>query len=64
MGLGTEGHYSTEGTFLFYKKVNFKENQRGVFIAHSFEFWGGRIRTYGWRYQKPLPYHLATPQFH
>ncbi len=24
--------------------------------------WGGRIRTYGTRYQKPLPYHLATPQ--
>ena len=25
-------------------------------------FWGGRIRTSEWRYQKPLPYHLATPQ--
>ena len=24
--------------------------------------WGGRIRTYGTRYQKALPYHLATPQ--
>lgn len=24
--------------------------------------WGGRIRTHEWRYQKPLPYHLATPQ--
>lgn len=24
--------------------------------------WGGRIRTCAWRYQKPLPYHLATPQ--
>ena len=24
--------------------------------------WGGRIRTYDTRYQKPLPYHLATPQ--
>lgn len=24
--------------------------------------WGGRIRTYGARYQKPVPYHLATPQ--
>ena len=23
--------------------------------------WGGRIRTYGARYQKPVPYHLATP---
>lgn len=24
--------------------------------------WGGRIRTSGCRYQKPMPYHLATPQ--
>ena len=23
--------------------------------------WGGRIRTYDTRYQKPMPYHLATP---
>ena len=23
--------------------------------------WGGRIRTYGTRYQKALPYRLATP---
>ncbi len=23
--------------------------------------WGGWIRTNEWRYQKPLPYHLATP---
>jgi hypothetical protein len=24
--------------------------------------WGGRVRTCEWRHQKPLPYHLATPQ--
>jgi hypothetical protein len=24
--------------------------------------WGGRIRTSEWRLQRPLPYHLATPQ--
>src|SRR5262249_11049779 len=24
--------------------------------------WGARIRTWEWRYQKPLPYPLATPQ--
>ena len=29
---------------------------------HRHSGWGGRIRTYGTRYQKPLPYHLATPQ--
>ena len=26
--------------------------------------WGGRIRTFEWRIQSPLPYHLATPQGH
>src|SRR5215510_6790521 len=25
--------------------------------------WGARIRTWEWRNQNPLPYHLATPQF-
>ncbi len=24
--------------------------------------WGGRIRTFEWGLQRPLPYHLATPQ--
>src|SRR5690606_31986716 len=24
--------------------------------------WGARIRTWECRYQKPMPYHLATPQ--
>src|SRR5262245_28368704 len=24
--------------------------------------WGARIRTWVWRNQNPLPYHLATPQ--
>ena len=32
--------------------------------SHSFDIliWGGRIRTYEWRDQSPMPYHLATPQ--
>ncbi len=30
--------------------------------SHGKLGWGGRIRTYDTRYQKPLPYHLATPQ--
>src|SRR5438552_18621729 len=25
--------------------------------------WGGRIRTYECRIQRPVPYHLATPQY-
>lgn len=26
--------------------------------------WDGRIRTFEYRDQNPLPYHLATPHFH
>src|SRR4051794_28214544 len=26
--------------------------------------WGARIRTWEWRNQNPLPYHLATPHRH
>ena len=29
--------------------------------AKSETGWGARIRTWEWRYQKPLPYRLATP---
>src|SRR5262245_34200924 len=25
--------------------------------------WGGRIRTFEYRFQRPVPYHLATPQY-
>src|SRR5207249_10283171 len=25
-------------------------------------YWGGRIRTFEYRFQRPVPYHLATPQ--
>src|SRR6056297_1448176 len=39
-----------------------KSLQRKTTRALRVSGWGGRIRTYGTRYQKPLPYHLATPQ--
>src|SRR6266516_3221592 len=26
------------------------------------KYWGGRIRTSEYRFQRPVPYHLATPQ--
>src|SRR5262249_13320754 len=35
------------------------------FITHSRSSksdWGGRIRTFEYRFQRPVPYHLATPQ--
>src|SRR5260370_40723955 len=34
-----------------------------VAAANRENGWGGRIRTYVWRIQSPLPYHLATPQW-
>ncbi len=37
--------------------------QEGFIAARQQRFgWGARIRTWGWRYQKPLPYRLAKPQ--
>src|SRR5688572_18608661 len=30
-------------------------------ITHHY-YWGGRTRTYECRFQRPVPYHLATPQ--
>ena len=30
-------------------------------MAYLENGWGGRIRTYACRYQKPVPYRLATP---
>ncbi len=38
------------------KENRSEENLKAVCLG-----WGGRIRTYGTRYQKPMPYHLATP---
>ena len=34
------------------------------FVGHLKTGWGGRIRTYECRIQRPVPYHLATPQHH
>ena len=46
--IGTRGHSAPVGR---------KRNQRLRRYG-----WGARIRTWEWRYQKPLPYLLATPQ--
>ena len=32
------------------------------FVETGLTGWGARIRTWEWRNQNPLPYHLATPQ--
>src|SRR5436305_12257919 len=38
------------------------KDSRGSTACKSEIGWGGRIRTCECRYQKPVPYHLATPQ--
>ncbi len=47
--------------FLHYVIINFKFYQNKLIII-NYKSWGGRIRTYEWWNQNPLPYHLATPQ--
>jgi hypothetical protein len=36
-------------------------SKKKQFMTALEKTWGGRIRTYEWRCQKPLPCHLATP---
>ena len=36
--------------------------RRAVRLVVHLTYWGNWIRTSASRYQKPLPYHLATPQ--
>ena len=51
-------------TQLALKRLNCLENEgegREVSLTKGMVGWGGRIRTCECRYQKPVPYHLATP---
>jgi ABC-type uncharacterized transport system substrate-binding protein len=41
--------------------LEIREAKSGENVAQS-NGWGARIRTWEWRNQNPLPYHLATPQ--
>ena len=49
------------------QKYRLRENKCGHHFGRNDDQknsgWGGRIRTLECRYQKPMPYHLATPQF-
>ena len=40
----------------------YKANDMYLTINNKSDGWGGRIRTCACRYQKPVPYRLATPQ--
>ena len=53
------------GYFITSKEArNYASKYKNMHYINNLEGggWGGRIRTYGTRYQKPLPYRLATPQ--
>src|SRR5690606_9831061 len=41
---------------------NSKPVTQGILTDAQNHGWGARIRTWECRYQKPMPYHLATPQ--
>ena len=38
-----------------------QNNESSCNINYLIAGWGARIRTWEWRNQNPLPYHLATP---
>lgn len=41
---------------------NLRNTVTNKIIQNRNDGWGARIRTWECRYQKPVPYHLATPQ--
>ena len=43
-------------------QISHLSQQKTAHKGRFFVGWGGRIRTYECRHQKPMPYHLATPQ--
>lgn len=45
-----------------YKQIDEQLGQSYPSISIDKNGWGGRTRTYECRIQKPVPYHLATPQ--
>jgi hypothetical protein len=38
-----------------------KGKDKNLSYINNLTGWGARIRTWEWRNQNPLPYHLATP---
>ena len=57
--LRRQGCYGFESTYYIHIFQNPLLFRRGFFKIYG---WSGRIRTYGWGIQSPLPYHLATLQ--
>src|ERR1700734_3369020 len=64
-GLGLDNFRSAET----YSQSLTSRNAARISDAWKFDIetglggWGARIRTWEWRNQNPLPYHLATPQY-
>jgi hypothetical protein len=52
---------ANEWTVQAFELAPLKQGNRAPYGLGGMAGWGGRIRTYGTRYQKALPYHLATP---
>ena len=64
---GFEGNFSpnlshSKNTFCEPQNIIKKQEVRPQNLTSVQCGWGGRIRTYECRHQKPMPYHLATPQ--
>src|SRR5947208_1002487 len=60
----SETRYSEYSTFEKSEPWNWTQSSRAFATGRRLEGdgWGARIRTWEWRIQSPLPYHLATPQ--
>lgn len=63
VGIGTWLEIVQQWVIFYYLKFHLSIYNKKPPIRRFFFGWGSRIRTYEWRHQKPLPYHLAIPQY-
>ena len=56
---------NVQSGYMNFCEPHFSDKNQGVTLKNATPLqsgWGGRIRTYECRHQKPMPYRLATPQ--
>ncbi len=65
-GFKASHNENVQSGYMNFCEPHFSDKNQGVTSKNVTPLqsgWGGRIRTYECRYQKPMPYHLATPQY-
>lgn len=64
LGVRANNNQNVQSGYMNFCEPQFTDKNQGVTLKNATPLqsgWGGRIRTYECRHQKPMPYHLATP---